>query len=71
MNLTELSNTIADCLEREAALEKNKKVNAVQDYYKGYIQACEDFGRQLRQRSREAGSETGQDAAAQTLQSAT
>lgn len=36
---------ITDELEREAT----KKLNEAQAYYKGYVQACEDYGRKIRQ----------------------
>lgn len=38
------TNEIIDQLEHEAS----KKLNEAQAYYKGYVQACEDFGRALR-----------------------
>lgn len=38
------TNEITDRLEHEAS----KKLNEAQAYYKGYVQACEDFGRALR-----------------------
>ena len=71
MNITELSNSIADELEHRASAEKNKKVKAAEDYFKGYIQACEDFAGQLRRSAREAGQEAAQDAAVSGLMSAT
>ena len=36
---------ITDALEHEAA----NKLNDAQAYYKGYVQACEDYGRKIRQ----------------------
>lgn len=42
--LIEKTNEIADRLEHEAS----KKLNEAQSYHKGYVQACEDFGRALR-----------------------
>lgn len=38
------TNEITDRLEHEAS----KKLNEAQEYHKGYVQACEDFGRALR-----------------------
>lgn len=35
---------ITDQLEHEAAL----KLKDAQEYYKGYVQACEDYGRRIR-----------------------
>lgn len=48
MNITEVTNSIADQLEHNAVLEKNKKVRDAEQYYKGYMDACEEFGRLLR-----------------------
>lgn len=42
--LIKKTNEITDRLEHEAS----KKLNEAQAYHKGYIQACEDFGRALR-----------------------
>lgn len=42
--LIKKTNEITDRLEHEAT----KKLNEAQAYHKGYIQACEDFGRALR-----------------------
>lgn len=42
--LIEKTNEITDQLEHEAS----KKLNEAQAYHKGYVQACEDFGRALR-----------------------
>lgn len=36
---------ITDALEPEAANE----LNDAQAYYKGYVQACEDYGRRIQQ----------------------
>lgn len=38
------SNEITDKLQHEAS----KKLNEAQAFHKGYVQACEDFGRALR-----------------------
>lgn len=35
---------ITEALENEAT----KKLNDAQAYYKGYVQACEDYGRRIR-----------------------
>lgn len=42
--LIKKTNEITDRLEHEAS----KKLNEAQAYHKGYIQACEDFGRAIR-----------------------
>lgn len=42
--LIEKTNEITDKLEHEAS----NKLNEAQAYHKGYVQACEDFGRALR-----------------------
>ena len=42
--LIEKTNEITDRLEHEAS----KKLNEAQAYHKGYVQACEDFGRAIR-----------------------
>lgn len=42
--LIKKTNEITDRLEQESS----KKLNEAQAYHKGYIQACEDFGRALR-----------------------
>lgn len=52
MNLTELSDSIADQLEREAKRVKKEQLLAAEEYYKGYIQACEDFAGNLRQKEK-------------------
>jgi len=44
----ELSHIIADKLQREAEIRKLIEIRAADEYYNGYCQACEDFGRQLR-----------------------
>ena len=36
---------ITEALEHEAT----QKLNDAQAYYKGYVQACEDYGRRIRQ----------------------
>lgn len=71
MNITEMTNAIADQLEHNAAIEKNKKVSNAEQYYKGYVDACEEFGRQLRQKAAMAANEAGQYAAAPVLKTAT
>lgn len=71
MNITELTNSIADQLEHNAALEKNKKVRDAEQYYKGYVDACEEFGRLLRQKAAMAARDIGQDGAIAALKSAT
>lgn len=38
------SNEITDMLQQESS----KKLNEAQAYHKGYVQACEDYGRALR-----------------------
>lgn len=40
---------ICDSLEDMASKEKNKKINEANDYYGGYIQACEDYRRRMNQ----------------------
>lgn len=42
--LTDKTHEITNDLERCAS----KKLSEEQAYYKGYIQACEDFGRKMR-----------------------
>lgn len=42
--LIKITNEITDRLEHEAS----KKLNEAQAFHKGYVQACEDFGRALR-----------------------
>lgn len=42
---------ITDELEHEATL----KLKDAQAYYKGYVQACEDYGRRIRQMCFEEG----------------
>lgn len=41
---TDKVHEITDTLERQASIEMQK----VTSYHKGYIQACEDFGREMR-----------------------
>lgn len=43
--LIDETHKITDALEHEAA----NKLNDAQAYYKGYVQACEDYGRKIRQ----------------------
>ena len=43
--IIDMSHDIADKLQNEASA----KLSEAQTYYKGYVQACEDFGRRLRQ----------------------
>lgn len=71
MNISEMANAIADQLEHKATIEKNKKVSNAEQYYKGYVDACEEFGRQLRQKAAMAANEAGQDGAMAVLKSAT
>ncbi len=66
--MIEKTHEITDQLEREASIRLNKE----QAYYKGYVQACEDFGRRVRGAIiQEAGADAGQYADNPTLQSAT
>lgn len=71
MNITEITNTIADQLEHKALIEKNKKTRDAEQYYKGYVDACEEFGKLLRQNAAMAARYADQDAAAPVLKSAT
>lgn len=48
MTLTDLSHEIADDLEYKAEQERNKKIRDAETHYNAYVQACEDFGRRLR-----------------------
>lgn len=41
---TDKVHEITDTLERQASIEMQK----ITSYHKGYIQACEDFGREMR-----------------------
>ena len=40
---------ITDALENKASIKKSKELEKVNAYYEGYTQACEDFGRAMRQ----------------------
>ena len=43
--IIDISHDITNELQHEASV----KLSEAQAYYKGYVQACEDFGRRLRQ----------------------
>lgn len=53
MNLSNKANEIADRLQHEVTVKYNKQMEAVSAEKKGYIQACEDFARELRMYDRE------------------
>lgn len=49
------TNEITDMLQKQANIELQKSIS----YNKGYIQACEDFGRKIREIIREEQGEAG------------
>lgn len=38
-----------ETLIRSATIKKEKEITAVNSYYDGYVQGCEDFGKYVRQ----------------------
>lgn len=53
MNLSNKANEIANRLQHEATVKYNKQMAEVSAEKEGYIQACEDFARELRMYARE------------------
>lgn len=53
MNLSNKANEIADRLQHEATVKYSKQMAEVTAEKNGYVQACEDFARELRIYDRE------------------
>lgn len=49
MDLTRNPSDIRNELEHDAVSRKNEKIKEAEEFYKGYVEACEDFCRRLTQ----------------------
>lgn len=49
MDLTRNPSDIRNELEHDAVSKKNEKIRETEAFYKGYVEACEDFCRRLTQ----------------------
>lgn len=46
--INDMTHDITNALEHEASMKRASEVAKAQSYYEGYIQACNDYGRRIR-----------------------